>query len=359
MMRTINNFLTTEFQGNLVQDYLVALLVMIIIFSGLALLVFIFKRILKKIDEKNPKKELLFLKILEAFTWPLFLVIGLSIASISLVQTEILSRILRYTLTIVILIYVARVAVKTINYVSHKIIKREEKLQSGKDPAIIEIYAKLLSIAVWLIVFIILLMTFNVNLGAIFTGLGLASVAIAFALQNVLADIFASVSIYFDKPFTKGDFIITKEDMGFVQKIGIKSTRIKTLNGEELIISNRELTETRVRNFKHMEKRRVALNVVVQYDTPLDKLQKIPKIISKILSKIEEAELSRAHFKTFQDSNMEFEAVYFIKNKDYQLFMDIQQKVNLELVKVFRKEGIQFAFPTRTVHMFQEKKKKK
>lgn len=357
MMRTLNNFLTTEFQGNLVQDYLVALLIMILIFAGLAIAVFVFKKILKKIDDRNPKKQLFFLKILEAFSWPLFLVIGLSIASVSLVQTELLSKILKYILIVVVTIYITKVVVKVINYTSHKIVKREEKLSSGKDPAVIEIYAKLLSILAWLVALIILLLIFDVNLGAIFTGLGLASVAIAFALQNVLADIFASVSIYFDKPFTKGDFVVTKDDMGFVQKIGIKSTRIKTLNGEELIISNRELTETRVRNFKHMERRRVALNVGVQYDTPLEKLEKIPKIITKILSKIDEAELSRAHFKSFQDSSMEFEAVYFIKNKDYQLFMDIQQRVNLELVKVFRKEKISFAFPTRTVHMFQEKKK--
>ena len=358
MNRTINNFLTTEFHGNLVQDYLIALVMMILIFAGLALITFLFKKLLKKIDQRNPEKQLYLLKIIEALSWPLFLVIGLSIATVSLERTEILSRILRSILLIIITIYITRIAVKTINYVAKKIIERNKKQKEEKDPAIIEIYAKLLSILAWLIAFIFLLLLFNVNLTAIFTGLGLASVAIAFALQNVLADLFASVSIYFDKPFTKGDFIVTKDDMGIVQKIGIKSTRIKTLNGEELIISNRELTETRVRNFRHMEKRRVALNVGVQYDTPLEKLQKIPKIIEKILNKIDDAELSRAHFKTFQDSNMEFEAIYFIKNKDYQLFMDIQQKVNLELVKIFRKEGIQFAFPTRTLHVHQEKKKK-
>ncbi len=358
MNRAINNFLTTEFHGNLVQDYLLAFLMTLLIFAGLALVTFLFKKALRKIDERNPKKQLYLLKIIESLSWPLFLVIGLSIASVTLERTEILSRILRSVLLIIITIYVTKIIVKTINFVSKKIIERNKKQKEEKDPAIIEIYAKLLSILAWLVAFVFLLMMFNVNLGTIFTGLGLASVAIAFALQNVLADIFASISIYFDKPFVKGDFVVTKDDMGFVQKIGIKSTRIKTLNGEELIISNRELTETRVRNFRHMERRRVALNVGVQYDTPLEKLQKIPKIITKILDKIEDAELSRAHFKSFAESNMEFEAIYFIKNKDYQLFMDIQQRVNLELVKAFRKEGIQFAFPTRTLHVHQEKKKK-
>ncbi|MCC7575156.1 mechanosensitive ion channel family protein [Candidatus Woesearchaeota archaeon] len=358
MIQLVETLLTTEVHGNMVQDYLVALLIMTLIFLGLTLISYLFKKILKKIDKKNPEKQLFFLKIMEAFTWPLFLVIGLSIASVSLERTEIVSKILRYALAIIITVYITKIVIKIINYVSSKLIERN-KDENGKDPAAIEISAKLLSIAAWIIAIIAILTMFQVNLGTIITGLGLASVAIAFALQNVLSDVFASISIYFDKPFGKGDFISTGTDMGFVQKIGIKSTRIKTLNGEELIISNRELTESRVRNFRHMEKRRVALEVGVQYDTPVEKLQKIPKIIEKILNKIESAELSRAHFKTFTDSNMQFEAIYFIKNKNYQLYMDTQQTVNLELVKAFRKEGIQFAFPTRTIHMYQEKKKKK
>jgi small-conductance mechanosensitive channel len=358
MIQMIESILTMDVHGNMIQDYLIALLVMTIIFSGLALAFYLFKKLLKKIDERNPNQQLVSLKVMEAFTWPLFLVIGLSIASVSLERSELVSRIISYTLAIIITIYITKLVVKIINAISIKLIERN-KDENGTEPAAIEIKAKLLSFVAWIIAIIVILTIFQVNLATIITGLGLAGVAIAFALQNVLSDVFASVSIYFDKPFGKGDFISTGTDMGFVQKIGIKSTRIKTLNGEELIISNRELTETRVRNFRNMERRRVALEVGVQYDTPIDKLQKIPKIIEKIVSKIEVAELSRAHFKTFMDSNMQFEAIYFIKNKDYQLFMDTQQIVNLELVKAFRKEGIQFAFPTRTIHMFEENKKKK
>jgi small-conductance mechanosensitive channel len=358
MIQPIQELLEREVHGNMIQDYILAVVITIAIFAVLAIIFYSFKKLLRRLDDKKPEKQLFLRKVMDAFTWPLFLVIGLSIATVSLERTEIVSRILTYILSIIVTIYITKVVVKIINYVSQKIIKRNEGREDAKDSTIIELYAKLLSILAWLIAIIIILTILNVNLLTIFAGLGVASVVIAFALQNVLSDLFASVAIYFDRPFSKGDFIITGTDMGTVQKIGIKSTRIKTLSGEELIVSNRELTDTRVRNFKHMERRRVALNIGVQYDTPLEKLKKIPKIIEKILSKIEDAELSRAHFKSFLDSSMEFEAIYFIKNKEYQLFMDTQQKVNLELVKAFRREGIEFAFPTRTLHMFNEKKKR-
>lgn len=357
-MNIIEGILKTELYNNTVQDYLISIIFMIIIFLGLALIAYVFKKILKKIDEKNPEKQLFSLKIIESLTWPLFLVIGLSIATVSLERTETLSKIFKYILFSVIVIYATKIVVKIINY-SYKKITEKIKDDETKDPAVIEIYAKLLSIAAWIVAIITILAFFNVNLATIFAGLGVASIVLAFALQNVLSDIFASISIYFDKPFSKGDLISTGTDTGYVQKIGIKSTRIKTLNGEELIVSNKELTETRVRNFKNMEKRRVGLNIGVQYDTPLEKLQKIPKIIEKILNKTENADLSRAHLKTFQDSNIEFEAVYFMKNKDFSLYMDTQQKVNLEIIKAFRKEKIEFAFPTRTLHIQENKKRKK
>lgn len=348
----------TEVQGNLIQDYLMAVLLMLVIFVGLAVLFRVFKKALRNVAEKRPDKQFFLLKILEALSWPLFLVIGLSISSVTLYRTEILSKIVEYILTVFVIIYSTKILIKIINYLAKKIIKRNKYKKDAKDASIIELYAKLLSILAWIVAIVMLLIFFEVNLTAIFAGIGVASIAIAFALQNVLSDGFATISIYFDRPFTKGDFIVIGADSGTVEKIGIKSTRIKTLNGEELIMSNRELTESRVRNFKHMQKRRAKLNVKVQYDTPIEKLQKIPKIIEKIIGKIEKAELSRSHFKSFQDSAMEFEAIYFIKSKEYKLYMDIQQKINFDVIKALRKEGIQLAFPTRTLHMVEENKRK-
>jgi hypothetical protein len=173
----------------------------------------------------------------------------------------------------------------------------------------------------------------------------------AFALQNILSDLFSSFSIYFDKPFVEGDFIIIGNDMGIVKKIGIKSTRIQTLQGQELVVSNKELTSTRINNYKKMSKRRAIFNFGVEYSTSKKKLEKIPTIVKKIINNIELASLDRAHFKSFGDSSLDFEVVYYVDSSDYAKYMDIQQEINLALVLAFEKEKINFAFPSRTIYM--------
>ena len=180
-------------------------------------------------------------------------------------------------------------------------------------------------------------------------GLGIGGIAIAFALQNILSDIFASFSIYFDKPFKVDDFIIIGDDKGVVKKIGIKSTRIQTLQGEELVISNKELTESRVHNYKKMERRRIVFVFGVTYETPTEKVKKIPSIIKDIIEKTELADIDRVHFKEFADFSLNFEVVYYLKTSDYAEYMDTQQEINLAMKEHFEKEQIEFAYPTQTV----------
>jgi len=143
--------------------------------------------------------------------------------------------------------------------------------------------------------------------------------------------------------------------LGTVEHIGIKTTRLKTLQGQELIVSNRELTETRVNNYKKMEKRRIAFGFGVEYDTPLKKLKKIPIIVKEIIDKIKLAELNRAHFKEFGDFSLNFEVVYYVKIGDYNIYMDTQQEINFALKERFEKEGIVFAFPTQTLYLNKDK----
>jgi small-conductance mechanosensitive channel len=166
-----------------------------------------------------------------------------------------------------------------------------------------------------------------------------------------LADIFASFSIHFDKPFKVGDFIIIGNDMGTVKKIGIKSTRITTLEGDELVVSNRDLTETRVHNYKRMRKRRVSFELGVEYSTPVKKLKKIPKIVEGIIKGIDLLEFDRAHFKNFGDFSLNFEVVYYLKSKDYNVYMDKQQEINLKIKEKFDKERIKIAFPTQQIFL--------
>jgi small-conductance mechanosensitive channel len=187
------------------------------------------------------------------------------------------------------------------------------------------------------------------DISALIAGVGVGGIAIAFALQNVLEDIFASISIYFDKPFKVGDFIKVGEDLGTVKKIGIKSSRIKTLEGEELVIPNTNLAQMRVRNYKKLSTRRIQFQIGVTYETPSVQLKKIPSIIEKITKSIDVIELDRVHFKSFGDFSLIFEIVYFVNESSYNIYMDVQQKMNLEIMEAFQKEKIDFAYPTQNI----------
>jgi len=197
----------------------------------------------------------------------------------------------------------------------------------------------------------LVLQNLGYEISALVAGLGISCIAVAFALQNILSDIFASFSIYFDKPFKTGDFIVVGNDMGVVNKIGIKSTRIRALQGHEIVISNKELTGSRVHNYKKMERRRVLFSIGVEYGTPVAKLKKIPKIIKDSIEAQESTTFDRVHFKEFGDFSLLFEIVYYVESGDYTNYRDIQQEINFSIAEKFKKSKIEMAFPTTTVHV--------
>ncbi|MFW6364982.1 MAG: mechanosensitive ion channel family protein [Spirochaetota bacterium] len=208
----------------------------------------------------------------------------------------------------------------------------------------------IIRIVLWLIGLLIVLTNLGVKITALVASLGVTSVAVAFALQNVLSDIFSSFSIYLDKPFRVNDFIIVGTDMGVVTKIGVKTTRIQTLNGEELVISNHELTSTRIHNFKKMEKRRIVFTIGVVYGTSASMLRKIPVFIKDIIDAQDTAEFDRSHFFSYGDFSLNFETVYYVTSNDYNIYMDTQHSINLGIYEKFEKEGIEFAYPTQTIY---------
>jgi small-conductance mechanosensitive channel len=214
---------------------------------------------------------------------------------------------------------------------------------------LLSILKQLIRAVVYLFAFFAILGVFKVDLSGIVVGLGVGGLAIALALQNILGDAFSAFLIYFDRPFEVGDFIVIGEYSGNVKKIGMRSTRIKLLQGEELVVSNRELTTAEIRNFKKLRKRRVVFKFGVAVDTPSEKLKTIPQILKEIISKIKLTEFDRAHFSEFGDFTFNFEVVYYIKTADYKKFMDIKQTINLELVETFERENIVMPFPTQSV----------
>ncbi len=194
----------------------------------------------------------------------------------------------------------------------------------------------------------------GVHVTTLIASMGVGGVAVALATQNILADLFASLSISLDQPFVMGDFIIVDDKMGTVEHVGLKTTRLRSLTGEQLIFANNDLLKSRIRNYKRMNERRILFSVGVTYQTPADKLEAIPSMIKTIVEAQDSVRFERAHFKNFGDSSLNFEIVYWVKVPDYNVYMDIQQAINLALYRKFAVEGIEFAYPTQTLFLERE-----
>ncbi|MGJ8639509.1 MAG: mechanosensitive ion channel family protein [Opitutaceae bacterium] len=212
----------------------------------------------------------------------------------------------------------------------------------------------IIRLVIWTIALLLLVDNLGYDVTALVAGLGISGIAVALALQNILGDLFASLSIVLDKPFVIGDFIIVGDLMGVVERIGLKTTRLKSLSGEQLVFSNSDLLSSRVRNFKKMQERRVPFGFGVIYQTTPEQLESIPPKIESIVAGLENTRFDRAHFKGFGDSSYDFEVVYYVLTADYAQYMDIQQAINLSLCRWFAEEGIEFAYPTRTLFINQD-----
>ena len=188
-------------------------------------------------------------------------------------------------------------------------------------------------------------MVFDLHVTTLITGLGIGGIAIALAVQNILGDVLASLSIVFDKPFDVGDSIGVGDVTGVVEHIGLKTTRVRSITGEQVIIGNADLLKSRLHNFKRMYQRRVVFRLEVAFDTPPDALQRLPSIVEQIITAQSPVKFDRCHVASFGDSSIRIEAVYFVLDPDYKRYMDVQQAINLEVIRRFASENVQFALP--------------
>ncbi|HBG62571.1 MAG: mechanosensitive ion channel protein MscS [Omnitrophica WOR_2 bacterium GWF2_38_59] len=207
---------------------------------------------------------------------------------------------------------------------------------------------------IWALAIIFFLDNMGFKISAVIAGLGIGGVAVALAAQAVLADLFSYFAILFDRPFEIGDFIIVGDYLGVVEHVGVKTTRISSLSGEQIVFSNTDLTNSRVRNYKRMQKRRVVFKLGVTYNTSLEKVKEIPKIIEGIVKGIKDTTFDRAHFLAYGDFSLVYEVVYYVMSGDYNKYMDIQQEINFEIKNKFKEKQIEFAFPTQTLYVNKE-----
>lgn len=344
----MNEFLNQTYFGNSVQNYLIA--VGIIVISWIA--VIIFKRIIltrmKKWSEKTQTQiDDFLIKGIEKSVVPLLYFGAIYLGVTSLTLSERASRIVEVVSLILLTFFIVRFISSTIMFfISYTVSKQErgdEKVRQLRGMTV------LINIVVWAIGFIFLMDNLGFNISAVIAGLGIGGIAIALAAQAILGDLFSYFVIFFDRPFEVGDFIVVGDKVGTVEFTGIKTTRVRALSGEQLVFSNTDLTNSRIHNFKKMERRRVVFKLGVIYQTTADQLEQIPEIVRRIIESKEDVVFDRGHFASYGDFSLNFEFVYYVIGSDYVKYMDVHQSINLEIYREFEKRGIEFAYPTQTL----------
>ncbi len=228
-------------------------------------------------------------------------------------------------------------------------VQRQRSKKELLDPSAVTGYGLLLfflRVGVWIVVVVSVMAHFKYPIAGLIGALGVGGIAVAFAVQNILSDVFHSMAIILDKPFKVGDFVSAGETLGVVDSIGVKTTRIRSLSGEMVVMSNTNLLNSTLRNYKHMRERRVVFKLGLVYETSPDRLERIPKLIEEIIRAQRFTRFDRAHFAAYGDFSLDFEVVYYVIGADFTLYMDIQQAINLAIYRKFQEEGIQFAYPT-------------
>ncbi len=349
MIDELGSVLGQQYWGNTLGVYLEALAIMV----GVMVALWVFRtvvvvRIHKLAERTRTDIDDFLVELLNRLGPLTYFLTGLYLASQSLVLSLGISRIL----TIVFVIFITFKAVQILQAVvvffltkAYGKAEREDKTTA----AAIKNMKIIVRTGLWVGGGVFILDNLGIQITGIVAGLGIGGIAVALAAQAVLGDVFSSFSIFMDRPFEVGDFIIVGDLLGVVEHVGIKTTRIRSLHGEQLIFSNTDLTNSRIRNYKRMKERRITFAIGVVYQTPLEKMQKIQGMIQEIIQGVALARFDRAHHKAFGDFSLDIEVVYYVLTPDYNQYMDVQQEINFKIMEAFAREGIEFAYPTQTL----------
>ena len=350
------DMLDTVYWGNNVRAYLIAAGVFLAIMIAVRLARHIIvKRIGALVQRTETRFDDTLIGMVGATRMWLTAFVALYAASLFLVLPAELAAKVQTAAVIALLIQIGMWAGAAISSTVTRL--REKKVALGETAgigilAMIGFFARVLA---WVVLFLLILDNLGVDVTALVAGLGIGGIAIALAVQNVLQDLFASISITLDRPFEIGDTIHIDEHVGTVQHIGIKTTRLKSVNGEELVFANADLLKSRIRNYKRMQERRALFLVGVTADTDPALLEKLPAMFRAIVERQEQTRFDRAHLKAIGQSSLDFEVVYFVSTPEYAVFMDTQQRVLLEILRELARNDVALAFPTRTIHLIEEK----
>jgi len=351
-MNNFQDFFEITYAGNTIRNYAFAVLGIIIGFLILRLIANRIIHQLKKLSARTATHFDDFMVVqIEKNGLPIAYILVLYAGINTLHLTEKAAIAVHHIMTVIVTFFVLRVLTAIIDYSLKAYLRRknypEERMKETRGMMII------VNLILWSIGIVFLLGNLGYNVTTLITGLGIGGVAIALASQTILGDLFCYFIIFFDRPFELGDFIIVGDKMGTVEHIGLKTTRLRSLGGEQLIFSNKDLTDSRIHNYKRMEQRRVLFRIGVIYETPMEKLKKIPALLRQAVEMQSDVRFDRAHFASYGDFALVFEIVYYVLSADYNKYMDIQQAINLQIYHLFEQEGIEFAYPHQVVEIIR------
>ena len=351
-MQALLDVMDSQFLGNTVEDYLISAAVFLGVLVGLPIGKAIILRRLKAVSERtaNDFDDLLH-DLLRRIVGPfVYLFTALYVGTLFLTLPEGLSGLLQALFVIILTVKVAQVLQGITAYGIRKWTEQTAK-EDPTSAAMLKNMTWVARFVIWAATLLFVFDNLGVNITAFVASLGIGGVAVALAAQSVLGDAFSSFAIFMDKPFQVGDFIIVGDLLGTVEHVGFKTTRIRSLGGEQLIFSNSDLTSSRIKNYKRMKERRVVFSLGVIYQTPVEKVKAIPPMIKRVIEEHQHARFDRAHFKSFGDFALIYEVVYYVLRPDYNTYMDLQQSMNFRLIEEFQKAGIEFAYPTQQLYV--------
>jgi len=344
-------FLTSQFYGNAIWRWFLALGIILFVWFVVRILMKLVIQRLHRIAQRTATQfDDLMIDLLERTKLLFVIVLSFYAGSLALDLPDPAGRILGIAFILMLLLQAGFWGNAFASFWINRTVRRRMEQDAGTATSIAAL-GFLAKIAIWAIVVLLALDNMGINITTLVAGLGISGIAIALAVQNILGDLFASLSIVIDKPFVIGDFIIVGDLMGTVERIGLKTTRVRSLSGEQIVFSNGDLLSSRVRNYKRMFERRILFSFGVVYQTPPDVLERIPTMVREIIEAQENVRFDRCHFKSFGDSSLDFETVYYVLLADYNVYMDRQQAINLAIARRFEDQGIEFAYPTQTVFL--------
>ena len=338
------------FLENTLDSWLIALGITLGVFFFLLILKRIIgNRLLKIIGKSKTELDDFVIPLLSQTRWFALLALGLYMGSYLLSLPPDVEVWFNRAVQFALILQVGFWGTGLISFFVTREVKSKVEEDHGDDATTLDALGLFAKIVLWVVLSLIVLDNLNVEISSLVASLGIGGIAVALALQNILGDLFASLTITMDKPFSIGDFIEVGDFAGDVEDIGLKSTRIRSLSGEELIFSNADLLGSRIRNYKKMEKRRISFNFGVVYGTGVEHLKTIPHMVEEIITPFEKVQFERAHLKSLGDYSLDYAVVYYMLVPEYASYLDIQQDINLALYERFEKLGIEFAYPTQTV----------